>query len=64
LHDGDLCDGRTWNNLSVPRRGSSTKVLKHSLENDAVVNHCGGVVKYWDNWIRKKWNDPNFVGSR
>jgi hypothetical protein len=64
LHDGDLCDGRTWNSLTIPRRGSASTILKHAFENDAVVHHSGGVMKYWDNWTRKKWNDPNFVGSR
>lgn len=63
IYDGRLVDGRIWNNLRVPRRGSAETILKHCFSNQSVVNHSGGEIKFWQPWLSLNWANPNFVGS-
>lgn len=64
LYDGELGDGRIWNNVRVPRRGSAEQILKFVFESESKILHSGGPMKYWDPWQRMRWMNPNFVGSK
>lgn len=63
IYDGRLVDGRIWNNLRVPRRGSAAGILKYAFDNKAIIHHSGGAMKFWQPWENVRWNNPNFVGS-
>jgi len=64
IFDGELVDGRRWNNLKAVRNGSVSDVFNQIKKDDSLIYHAGGAEKPWSNWQDMNWPDPRRVISK